>query len=109
MRVTEGSDDRGVSEYDYLEWCIDDEYFERGEELDREWKEMHQSAVKRGDIEEMTYIEYVKGQELMVEHTRRVRRMDIVRWLKLDTELRTEGTTYPDIHELPVEKLTLEI
>lgn len=101
MRITESSGDRELSEYEYLECCIFDDYFERGEELDREWKEMYQSAVRRGDIQRMACIEYLKGQELMVEHARRTRRMDLVRWLKLDTELRAEGTTYPDIQELP--------
>lgn len=93
MRYSEGS------EYDYIHWCIYQEYQARQERETYPIEDEQMKAYVAGDratANELWEKASQRRQELLEEFRRKE---DIIYWLYLDTALRAEGKTFADVYE----------
>lgn len=75
-------------------------------EVDRELDPLYEvgwEALRARDIDRRTDIDWLIREKQMELCQRRWRREEILNWLYLDSELRKEGKTYPDVYEMPRE------
>ncbi|HEY9642143.1 MAG TPA: hypothetical protein V6C57_16775 [Coleofasciculaceae cyanobacterium] len=87
------------SEYEYLCWLIYCDRIERESAESDPLYAQHFAAYRQGDREESNRLWELatQRQSEIVEESRH--REDIVSWLHLDSELRKENKTYPDVYE----------
>jgi hypothetical protein len=87
------------SEYEYIDWTIQQQYFLEQETLLHPIEDEYWNAYTSGDRTLANEL-WEKAQQLRQELCERFRRKeDILDWLNLDTQLRAEGKTYPDVYE----------
>jgi hypothetical protein len=88
-----------VDEYQYLQACVDSRYWIARAKLNEYYAAKIKRACEQGDLAlecQLEQEESVAVRELVAQ---RWRGIDIIAWLTLDTALRQEGKTYPDVYE----------
>ena len=89
-----------MSEYDYMRSLILWRYQAKRDEIFSTLRQLHQSALLAGDYDRTILL--AARHKLEQDNICRECQIaeDIINWLELDSELRKEKLTYPDVFEL---------
>lgn len=89
-----------MSEYEYLRLLVYWRYQGKRDEAFLLIKSLHKSALAEGDYDRAILLQarHAQEQENLCRECETAE--DIISWLELDSDLRKENLTYPDIFEL---------
>ncbi|MEW5859543.1 MAG: hypothetical protein AB1861_19500 [Cyanobacteriota bacterium] len=89
-----------MSEYEYMRSLVYWRYQAKRDEIFLHLRELHQTAVLEGDYDRAILLAARHKQEQDNNCRECEVAEDIINWLELDSELRLEKLTYPDVFEL---------
>lgn len=88
-----------MSEYSYLRSLAYDQYEAKLIEQVDPIQEQIFDALKAGDFDRVMALESERTVAAISLFQERIRAEDIIRWLEIDTLLRSDGRSYPDVFE----------
>ncbi|MBD2437384.1 hypothetical protein [Nostoc sp. FACHB-110] len=88
-----------IGEYQYLRMCAFFEFSRKMMESCEPIQKQINEALSGGDWEKAAALEQERAGIAAQLFWERVRSEDIIRWLELDSLLRREGRSYPDVFE----------
>jgi hypothetical protein len=97
-----------LNEYDYLRAIAHWRYVDSREEALLSIEILHQAALKNQDYDRAILLAAAHKEIQKKLFTQYVRAEDIINWLQLDSDLRQENLTYPDIYEQCLNKNQLK-
>lgn len=89
-----------MNEHDYLRSFIMEQFdYEITAKVDLLHDE-HKFMLLQKNYSEAERLEKLRDRVLQELYIKRARAEEIINWLQLDSQLRNEGTTYPDVREI---------
>lgn len=90
-----------MNEYEYLEWLVQERYFAEVEtNVDPIGDRINAELKSDRDRDKIAQLEGLSSQAHQQAWENKLRSLDILHWIELDSELRAEGSpSYPDCME----------